>query len=368
MRTVSFITNRPAITGGFGPPPPCGAQEMLSFGTASILASADPAKPGQLATPFAVGGAVACSVPGTDAALVAFLRRALAAAAQANQTPIVMVHGYSYGFSEAVVRTADVCAWLEAGDFPLDLAPILFTWPSVNGLTANNYLADRGRAEASANALSRFILAYAAAWTTSGQPRSLYLAHSMGAWVSQNGMRALAASAPALPADLFEQAVILGADADTTALETGQGLDQLARIAGWLSVGVNRTDFATGITSADILKRPRLGSSGPASIARLPNNARIVDYTLAIAADDGPIPPGETTWNFKLHQYYRTVPTVRDDLGAILSGGDPEAIDNRLTSEALRQTGTPGVRPGRLYLIPATPRPAPDVDIAERRG
>lgn len=368
MRTVSFITNRPAMTGGFGPPPPCGTPEMLSFGTASLLASADPAKPGQLAAPIATIGAVGCSTPGSDPALVAFLTRILTEAVQAGRTPIVLVHGYSYAFPEAIVRAADVCAWLEAGDFPLALAPIVFTWPSVNGLTPDNYLADRSRAEASANAFSRFILAYAAAWQACRQPRSLYLAHSMGTWLTQTGMRALASMSGTPPATLFEQAVVIGGDADTNAAEPGQGLDQLARLAEWLTIGVNRTDFATGVTSADILKRPRLGSSGPASIVRLPDNARIVDYTLAIAADQNPIPPGETTWNFKLHQYYRTIPAVRDDLGAILSGGAPDDIDNRIASDALKRSGTPGVRPGRLYVRPNQVDPAPDLDIPERRG
>ena len=368
MRIVNFVTNRPAITGGFGPPPPCGATEMLTFGAIAVEPSADPAKSGHAIGPILTSGAVACSVAGPDAALVAFLTRLVADAGQAGRTPFIMVHGYSYKFTDAVVRTADVCAWLESGDFPLDLAPILFTWPSVDGLTPDNYLADRGRAEASANAFSRFILAFAAAWRAAGQPQSHFLAHSMGNWVTQNGMRALAAlQGTNLPADLFEQAVLVGADADVTALEPGQGLDQLARIAETLTVGINRTDFATGVTSADILKRPRLGSSGPVRIAAIPDNARIVDYTLAIAADSSPMPPGETTWNYKLHQYYRTIPAIRDDLGAILSGGDADEIDGRLSSDAMRKAGQVGIKPGRLYLCPPPPA-APADDSPDRRG
>ncbi len=368
MRTVTFVTNRPAVTGGFGPPPPLCTPERLTFGAAPIEPSADPARPGRLAAPLSASGAVDCTAPGNDAQLVAYLTQVLAAAARAAKTPIVMVHGYSYSFIDALIRTADVCAWLEAGDFPVDLAPILFTWPSINALTPENYLGDRGRAEASANAFSRFMLAFAAAWRAAGQPRSHYLAHSMGTWVTQNGMRALAAGAGnTMPDDLFEHAIVMGGDADTNALEFGQGLDQLARLSGFLSVGVNRTDFATGVTSADILKKPRLGSSGPASLARLPDNVRIVDYTLAIAADQTPTPPGETDWNYKLHQYYRTIPAIRDDIGALLSGGDPDEIDNRLTSDEMRNAGQVGIKPGRLYLRPAAPPPPRD-DAPERRG
>ncbi len=370
MRSIPFVTNRPPMTGGFGPPPPCGTPESLTFGTLATLPSANPARPGQLAGALALGGAVDCSSPGTDAALVAYLSRVLAAAVRADQTPIVMVHGYSYSFTDAIVRAADLCAWFEAGDFPLALAPIAFTWPSVNGLSPDNYLADRSRAAASANAYCRFILAFAAAAAACGNPRCLYLAHSMGTWMSQNGLRALASTGPngTLRADLFDQALVMGGDADTDALEPGQGLDQLARISTWLTVGVNRTDFATGVTATDILKRPRLGSSGPASVAKLPRNARILDYTLAVAADPTPIPPGETTWNYKLHQYYRTNPAIRDDIGAILSGAPPDDIDNRFTAAQMKKAGQASILPGRLYLNPG-PAPAPaDIDNPDRRG
>ncbi len=370
MRSIPFVTNRPRLTGGFGPPPPCGTPESLSFGTVATLPSANPARPGQLAGPLALTGAVDCSSPGLDTYLVQFLTRVLTAAIQADQTPIVMVHGYSYSFADAVIRAADLCAWFEAGDFPVTLAPIAFTWPSVDGLSPDNYLADRARAAASANAYNRFMLAFAAASAAAGRPRCLYLAHSMGTWVSQNGLRALAAGrGSTLPADLFDQALVMGGDADTDALEPGQGLDQLARLSTWLTIGVNRTDFATGVTATDILHRPRLGSSGPASVPKIPSNTRILDYTLAITADQTPTPPGETTWNYKLHQYYRTIPAIRDDIGAILSGAPPDDIDNRLTAAQMRKAGQASTLPGRLYLRPVFAPAAPaDIDNPDRRG
>jgi esterase/lipase superfamily enzyme len=357
------------MTGGFGPPPPCGTPETLSFGTIATLPSPDPARPGQLAGPLATAGAVDCSNPGSDAPLVAHLIRILTAAAQAEQTPIVIVHGYSYSFTDAVIRAADLCAWFEGGDFPLALAPIAFTWPSVNGLSPDNYLADRARAAASANAYSRFIVAFAAASAAAGRPRCLYLAHSMGTWVSQNGLRTLAAGVGStLPDDLFDQALVMAGDADTDALEPAQGLDQLARLSTWLTVGVNRTDVVTGVTATDILNRPRMGSSGPASVSKIPRNTRIVDYTLAIAADNTPTPPGETAWNYKLHQYYRTNPAIRDDIGAILSGAPPDDIDNRLTSAQMKKAGQASVLPGRLYLRPGPAAAPNDIGNPDRGG
>ena len=87
---------------------------------------------------------------GPDAELIAYIQRALASPRSRTARRSSSVHGYSYSFPDAVIRTADLCAWLEASDFPVDLAPILFTWPSIDGLSPGNYLADRGRAEASA--------------------------------------------------------------------------------------------------------------------------------------------------------------------------------------------------------------------------
>lgn len=368
MRIVNFVTNRPAVTGGFGPPPSCGPDETLTFGALPVEPSADPARPGLAAGPLALSGAIPCRVPGPDTPLVGFLARVLSDAVRAGRLPLVMVHGYSYGFLDAATRTADVCAWLEAGKAPTALAPILFTWPSICGITADNYQADRARAAASARAMSRFVVAFAAAWRLIGQPRSLFLAHSMGAWTTQNGMRALAAMQGLnLPSNLFEQAFVLAGDADTNAFEPGQGLDQLARLAKWVSVGVNRTDFATGVTAAEILKRPRLGSSGPASVARLPDNVRVVDYTLTVTADSHDLPPGETTWNYKLHQYYRTVPAVRDDLLAAIAGGSPDQVWHRMSSDDMRKAGQVGIKPGRLYVCPPAPPVLADT-VAEHRG
>ena len=181
MRSIPFVTNRPPMTGGFGPPTALrdARDALIRNGGHPALRRPGPARPARPAPSHSPAPSIAPR-PGTDAALVAFLTRVLTAAVQADQTPIVMVHGYSYSFSDAVIRAADLCAWFEGGDFPVDLAPIAFTWPSVDGLSPEDYLADRGRAAASANAYSRFMLAFAAASAAAGRPRCLYLAHSMG--------------------------------------------------------------------------------------------------------------------------------------------------------------------------------------------
>ena len=124
----------------------------------------------------------------------------------------------------------------------------------------------------------------------------------MGTWVSQNGMapQFLGRSGHELPPDLFEQAVIIGGDADTDALEPGQGLDQLARI---VRAGSHRHQPHRLPTGGDLRRHPQ---PPPPRLLRPgrhrphPRNARIIDYTIAIAGDQTPLPPGETTWNYTL--------------------------------------------------------------------
>ena len=368
--TLFFVTNRSTFGRGFGPPPSQANYDAISYGEVPVQPSSAPGVSGRMLGPPLVAGSDTGTSSDPDPGLVNFLAHALQAARAAGRTPMVVVHGYCYSFQDAVIRKADVVAWLASAATPVRLTPVLFTWPSINGLSVDNYLSDRQRAEESNYALARFIIAFEAAWEASGRPRCVYLAHSMGAWVSQNGMAFLAQSGHHVPAGMFDQAVVIAGDADTSAAEPGQGLDELARISRWLSLGVNRADPVVNLDGQNVLHRPRLGSSGPANVSLIPANARVVDYTLAVAADQNPIPPGETTWNYTGHQYYRTIPRVRDDLALALGGRDPDLVPNRFTSAQMVAAGNPFIEPGRLYVAPyvGAPKPPQDIDNPDRRG
>ena len=52
----------------------------------------------------------------------------------------------------------------------------------------------------------------------------------------------------------------------------------------------------------------------------------------------------------------------------MLSGAEPDDIDDRLTAAQMKKAGQVSILPGRLYLRPAA-NPAPaDIDNPDRRG
>ena len=240
MRPIAFVTNRPPFTGGFGPPPPVGVPERLSFGAATVFASADRARTGQLASPAATLGAVLCAPEGADRPLVDFLARTLAVAAQAGRTSILMLHGGRIGFVDALIAAADACAGLEAAT-GLALAPLAFSWPAVPSPVEDG--TDRARAVASGEAWRHVIRALVAARALGGASRCLYLAEGDGVAVTDAGCRALAASGFDGPADLFDRVVLVGAPPDLP-LDAPSGLGQLARLSPAISAVPDRDGVA----------------------------------------------------------------------------------------------------------------------------
>jgi esterase/lipase superfamily enzyme len=348
--TLRFVTNRPRLapgSGGFGPPPLAAAYDTLSFGTATVAASADPAVAGQLtATPVVRGTDSGAPSP----ALADFLAGFFADAR--GVTPLLYVHGYNFSFADALVRIADVAACYAADAPALPFMPLLFSWPGIAQLAVQNYLDDRARAQASGHAIARLLIALEAAWKAAGKPLMHVLAHSMGNWALDNGLRALVGSGHVLDPGLFAQALVMAADDDVDALTPGGGLRPLATIARAVTIGVNQQDAVVRLDSDVVLHRPRLASEGPSNPATLPPNVRIVDYTMAVAFPEAPIPPDDAEWNYIDHNYYRTVPRVRADLAQVLRNVAPDSVTGRVTSDALLQQGQPGVKPNRLYVLP----------------
>ena len=346
--TVYVVTNRPRVLmGGFGPPPLLPAYDALSFGTASVEPSADPAVAGTL-DPGGLPGSDPATSPEPTQALIAFAKTWLNAAQAAGTLSLLSVHGYDYTYADAVVRTGDVGAWYAAAQPPALFTPLLFTWPSMEGLSTDNYLADRGRAQASAHAFARTIVAIDQAWQGSGNPPILLLAHSMGNFALDNALDLLADTGHPMSANLFAQVLLAGPDVDVDTFASG-GMRLLPTIAAATTVCVNRQDFALNLSS-HILGKPRLGKDGPDNAAALPAQVSVVDYSMA-AAVHGQTPPGDTGPDYWGHQYYRTNERVRGDMAQILRNIAPANVTGRIPGTVLAQSD-PSAIPGRLYVLP----------------
>jgi hypothetical protein len=78
-----------------------------------------------------------------------------------------------------------------------------------------------------------------------------------------------------------------------------------------------------------VLRRPRLANFGPVDLSVLQPNVYIVDYTAAVTIHHEQL-PGGTDWNDWTHNYYHTVPRVRDDLAQVLADIVPDNVAGRI--------------------------------------
>ncbi|MDW8398838.1 MAG: alpha/beta hydrolase [Acetobacteraceae bacterium] len=323
VRTVHFATNRSydPVRLRFGVKPEDGAAPLWS-GFAACLAAPSPAVDGRLRS-FDVARP---EEPETG------LRETIAdwlGSAGNGEVPLLFVHGFNFGFEDALVRAADVAAWLEGGPGAPRLRPLVFTWPS-NGLgTVAAYHDDQADA-AAAPSLARLFRAIADAMPQENPARRpVLLAHSMGVFATRCGVQALK---PPLPQRIFRHAFLMAGDdwtdvfASTGASASAGALRPLAAMAEAVTVGFNAADGVVWLVSEAINDGPRLGANGPMPRAELPTNVAAVDYSMA-AAKPPPwvqqtIPNGESETNWQAHQYYRNNAAVRADmLAAIVAGG-----------------------------------------------
>jgi esterase/lipase superfamily enzyme len=350
-RLVHFATNRiyDAAKAEFGFVP-CDPLGRLLAGKVTCKAELDPALEPKAGKP-----AVAKSED-ADQGVLETIQSWLQEAARVQGIPLLFTHGFNYSFSDAAARTAALCLWLEAGGAP-PLVPLSFSWPS-NGMgSPDAYLDDQKDAARSGLALARLIAAIAVL-----RPKTapVYMAHSMGARATRFGMQAIAPMLAGLPQPVFRQAFIMAGDDVADVLDQpwrGQSPDSsagalrpLAALARYVTIGVNRDDGVVWAVSGSINKGERLGTRGPLHPEDLPDNVKVVDYSMVIGGKEAkPVPSAEAEMNWIGHQYHRNDPQVRADLVAALKAdGAPEAVPGRRAavvdqSVAIREIA------GRLY-------------------
>lgn len=84
----------------------------------------------------------------------------------------------------------------------------------------------------------------------------------------------------------------------------------------------------------------------------LPERTAVVDYTIAVAQESPVAPSSDAEWNYVGHNYYRTIPFVRDDLARVfgfdMPDAAPELIPGRVRGEAM--SPLMHAVPGRFYV------------------
>lgn len=164
---------------------------------------------------------------------------------------LLYVHGFNTSFDEARFRVAQVVA-----DGHFAGVPVLFTWNTRGGLFA--YESDKESATVARDALEKLIVDLS---RTPGVGRVHILAHSMGAWLTMEGLRDISISGhPDLDGKLGE--VMLAApDIDLNVFR-----QQMSRLdPKHVSIFVANDDRALSLASRIAGDRPRLGAMDPNS-------------------------------------------------------------------------------------------------------
>jgi esterase/lipase superfamily enzyme len=289
---------------------------------------------------------------------------------EANRPTLVVVHGFSNSFENALERAG----WI-LGFYGLDANVFAFTWPSRSSpgpvpLPYVDYVHDRGTAAASGPAMARTVRIlhdYVDSLPEDQrcrQPIHL-LCHSMGNFALRYGLQALL-SLPEAPQQVsddqasirpttfvdraapspvvrrtFDQIILAAADEDDDAFDDPRKYQPLPRLGRAVTVYHTQRDWVLSTLSAQTkFNGPRLGTDGPDNMGTISDKVSAIDVSDVI----------DVAEDIESHQYYRVFPAVRDDIVAVLSGQRPEQIANRTATSEGRwrlTSGRPAAKPRR---------------------
>ncbi len=191
---------------------------------------------------------------------------------------LVFVHGYNTRFEEAVYRFAQI-----VHDAGVDVAPVLFTWPS--GGSAIDYVYDRDSAVYSRDALETVLQALA---NNPNVGSISILAHSMGNYLAVEALRQMSIRDRGLPPKIRD-VMLASPDIDTDVFRR-----QIAEIdteprPAQFTLFVSRDDKALGLSSFLARDSTRLGALDPTKepYSTMLKDARVqvVDLT-SVASND----------------------------------------------------------------------------------
>jgi esterase/lipase superfamily enzyme len=269
--------------------------------------------------------------------------------AKSNRPTIVIVHGFSNSFTDAIGRAGWILAF-----YGIDANVFAFSWPSIASpigvpLPYSDYTHDRATAAASGPALARTIRRlydYVDSLAREQRCRqSIHLiCHSMGNYVLRNALQALMRlpdAGAAISGDVrtmsslgaetpdpsvlrrsFDRIVLAAPDEDADAFDDPAKLKYLPRLGQSVTVYHSGKDWVLNTLSAVTkFNGPRLGSDGPDNMGSISDKVSAIDVSDVLSLEEEP----------QNHQYYRVFPEVRDDIVAVLKGTPQNQVPNRKT-------------------------------------
>jgi len=238
---------------------------------------------------------------------------------------VISVHGFQYLFWESVTRAEYLSRWFAQGAYGNENTVIAFGWPSAGDLA--QYERDYGIAGTSGQALAQLLMTLrpliaAFRQNHGAAARVTLLAHSMGNHVVDAAFAAVPSGS-----DLsYDRILLVAADESRGELAPTGKLALGLTIADRVYVYYNNQDFPLAISAS--VYHPfviRLGMDGP------PNKddfkGRNISFINASAVNYGDL---QNPKDSERHQYYRMIPEVRDDIGAVMRKISDDQIPNRI--------------------------------------
>lgn len=177
----------------------------------------------------------------------------LARVPQRERQAVVFLHGYNVAFEEAALRAAQI-----GYDLGVTGAMAFFSWPSKG--TAEGYPVDEGTIDASAAAITDFLVDFA---TRTGADAVHVIAHSMGNRALLRSVADIAARAEARSGTPFGQIILAAPDVDADLFR--QLAAAYRRVARRTTLYVSAKDKAVGL-SKWLHAYPRVGFTPPVSV------------------------------------------------------------------------------------------------------
>lgn len=298
-------------------------------------------------------------VAGTQQLFLALYQDMLAAPREKGDV-LIFLHGYNYTWNDSL-RHLHRLHQLYAAPADSPVRTILyFSWPSVGDLF--RYKVDQKNGSVSGWMLGRLfgkvIQFYADFFNRErGADRPAFCgkhihlaAHSMGNQVLEHLFKAIN-GVDFYRKNLFEEILMLNADADWDALEPGRPLHQLTEYGNRLHIYNNRSDDALDISVDTKNDKKRLGRHGPRDLTLIPPHTLVVDTTSdpadlndslsdasmqedpfavratrIVSRNDAPISIKEVLID---HWGYLYRPAVIEDIKAVLRGQSSSEIEHR---------------------------------------
>jgi len=165
---------------------------------------------------------------------------------------LIFVHGYNTRFEEAVYRFAQI-----VHDARVDVAPVLFTWPSGGGLV--DYVYDRDSAVYSRDAFEAVLQALV---DNRNVGSISILAHSMGNYLAVESLRQMAIRDRGLPSKIRD-VMLASPDIDVDVFRRQIAEIDVKPRTTQFTLFVSRDDKALGISSFLARDSTRLGALDP---------------------------------------------------------------------------------------------------------